>query len=145
MIFRLLLVALFGFGAGYLLLVAQIELDPWSASDTINSRTLPQIYGVLLCVAVLALAFARRNSQGSAPGPAKRKVRRLAWLSALICFFIVSLLWLNLWVALAGLLFGAVWTMGERRWSVIWALCLGIPLVGFVLIEHVLLMTIPLS
>jgi len=143
--FRLLLVVLFGIGAAYLVLVAQIELDPWSAGDTINSRTLPQIYGVMLCLAVLAMALGTQNPQGPASGTAKRKVNRLAWLSALICAFIVSLLWLNLWIALAGLLLGALWTMGEKRWSVICALCLGIPLVGFVLIEHVLLMTIPLS
>ena len=145
MTFRLLLVALFGFGAGYLLLVAQIELDPWSASDRINSRTLPQIYGVLLCLTVLGLAIGRRNHQVATSGISQRGRTRLLGLSALICIFIVSLLWFNLWVALAGLLFGALWVMGERRWSVIWALCLGIPLVGFVLIEHVLLMTIPLS
>ena len=145
MSFRLLLVVLFGIGAAYLVLVAQIELDPWSAGDTINSRTLPQIYGVMLCLAVLAMALGTQNPQGPASGPAKRKVKRLAWLSALICAFIVSLLWLNLWIALACLLLGALWTMGEKRWSVICALSLGIPLAGFVLIEHVLLMTIPLS
>ena len=145
MSFRLLLVVLFGIGAAYLVLVAQIELDPWSAGDTINSRTLPQIYGVMLCLAVLAMALGTQNPQGPASGPAKRKVKRLAWLSAPICAFIVSLLWLNLWIALAGLLLGALWTMGEKRWSVICALSLGIPLAGFVLIEHVLLMTIPLS
>ena len=145
MSFRLLLVVLFGIGAAYLVLVAQIELDPWSAGDTINSRTLPQIYGVMLCLAVLAMALGWQNPQDSASGPAKRKVKRLAWLSALICAFIVSLLWLNLWIALACLLAGALWEMGEKRWSVICALSLGIPLAGFVLIEHVLLMTIPLS
>lgn len=145
MSFRLLLVVLFGIGAAYLVLVAQIELDPWSAGDTINSRTLPQIYGVMLCLAVLVMALGTQNPQGPASGPAKRKVKRLAWLSALICAFIVSLLWLNLWIALACLLLGALWTMGEKRWSVICALSLGIPLAGFVLIEHVLLMTIPLS
>ena len=143
--FRLLLVVLFGIGAAYLVLVAQIELDPWSAGDTINSRTLPQIYGVMLCLAVLAMALGTQNPQGPASGPAKRKVKRLAWLSALICAFIVSLLWLNLWIALACLLAGALWEMGEKRWSVICALSLGIPLAGFVLIEHVLLMTLPLS
>ena len=145
MSFRLLLVVLFGIGAAYLVLVAQIELDPWSAGDTINSRTLPQIYGVMLCLAVLAMALGTQNPQGPASGPAKRKVKRLAWLSALICAFIVSLLWLNLWIALAGLLLAALWTMGEKRWFVICALSLGMPLAGFVLIEHVLLMTIPLS
>ena len=134
MSFRLLLVVLFGIGAAYLVLVAQIELDPWSAGDTINSRTLPHIYGVMLCLAVLAMALGWQNPQGSASGPAKRKVNRLAWLSAPICAFIVSLLWLNLWIALACLLLGALWTMGEKRWSLICALSLGVPVAGFVLI-----------
>ena len=145
MSFRLLLVVLFGIGAAYLVMVAQIELDPWSAGDTINSRTLPQIYGVMLCLAVLAMAFGGQSPQGPVSGPAKRKVKRLAWLSTLICAFIVSLLWLNLWIALASLLFGGLLTMGEKRWSMICVLSLGIPLAGFVLVQQVLMMTIPLS
>ena len=73
------------------------------------------------------------------------QLKPLFWLSALICVFILSLVWLNLWVALGGLLFGTLWTMGEKRLPVIVALCLAIPLIGFVLVEQVLQMTVPLS
>ena len=142
---RLLQLTLFAIGAAYLTLVGQIELDPWSAEDTINSRTLPQIYGVLLCLAVLGLALGQRDRPGETSHPSLPKVKRLFWLSALICVFILSLVWLNLWVALGGLLFGTLWTMGEKRLPVIVALCLAIPLIGFVLVEQVLQMTVPLS
>ena len=145
MSFRILLVALFGVGVSYLALVGQIELDPWSASDSINSRTLPQIYGVLLCLAVFALAMGQRDLV-KAPSPiAKGKITRLVKLCALISAFIISLPWLNLWVALAALLFGGLLTMGEKRWSVICALSLGLPMTGFVFVERVLQMTVPLS
>ena len=140
----MLLVALFSIGAAYLVLVSQIELDPWSAEDTINSRTLPQLYGVLLCLTVLGLAFGRRDPQRASTAASRDKRVRLFRLSALICAFIVSLIWLNPWAALAGLLFGSLWIMGEKRWPVICALCLGIPLTGYVLIEQVLQMTVPL-
>lgn len=145
MSFRLLLLTLFAIGAAYLTLVGQIELDPWSAQDTINSRTLPQIYGALLCLAVLGLALGQRDRTGDMSHPSLRKLKPLFWLSALICVFILSLVWLNLWVALGGLLFGTLWTMGEKRLPVIVALCLAIPLIGFVLVEQVLQMTVPLS
>ena len=144
MSFRILLVALFGVGVSYLALVGQIELDPWSASDSINSHTLPQIYGVLLCLAVFALAMGQRDLVKAPSAIAKGKIARLVKLCALISAFIISLPWLNLWVALAALLFGGLLTMGEKR-SVICALSLGLPMTGFVFVERVLQMTVPLS
>ena len=145
MSFRILIVALFGVGVSYLALVGQIELDPWSASDSINSRTLPKIYGVLLCLAVFALAMGQRDLVKAPSAIAKGKIARLVKLCALISAFIISLPWLNLWVALAALLLGGLLTMGEKRLPVIVALCLAIPLIGFVLVEQVLQMTVPLS
>ena len=145
MSFRILLIALFGVGVSYLVLVGQIELDPWSASDSINSRTLPQIYGVLLCFTVLGLAIGRRDLVKAPSARMKGKVARLLKLCALISVFIISLHWLNLWVALAALLLGGLLTMGEKRWSVICALSLGLPMTGFVFVERVLQMTVPLS
>ena len=96
MSFRLLLLTLFAIAAAYLTLVGQIELDPWSAQDTINSRTLPQIYGALLCLAVLGLALGQRDRTGDMSHPSLHKLKPLFWLSALICVFILSLVWLNL-------------------------------------------------
>jgi hypothetical protein len=53
--------ALLSFGITYLVLANQIILDPWSALDAVNSRTLPQIYGLMLCLAVLVLWMQRRR------------------------------------------------------------------------------------
>ena len=88
--------------------------------------------------------WTKRDRTGDMSHPSLRKLKPLFWLSALICVFILSLVWLNLWVALGGLLFGTLWTMGEKRLPVIVALCLAIPLIGFVLVEQVLQMTVPL-
>ena len=55
MIYRSILVSLFVIGAGYVLLTAQILLDPWSEMDAINSRTLPYLYGIGLMLCALAL------------------------------------------------------------------------------------------
>ena len=75
----------------------------------------------------------------------KGKIARLVKLCALISAFIISLPLLNLWVALAAPLLGGLLTMGEKRWSVICALSLGLPMTGFVFVERVLQMTVPLS
>jgi len=142
--FRLLLASLFAFACAYLVLSTRIELDPWSATELVNSRTLPQLYGTLLCIAIILLALTR------APSPqtsdiTRQKVRPLLALTAVISLFILSLNWLNLWVALSGLVFAALLIMGERRWRVIGGIVLAMPLGGYLLIEHLLQMQIPIS
>ncbi len=59
MSFHLVAGALFALALTYLWLAAEIVLDPWSALDAVNSRTLPQIYGLMLCGAVGALWIRR--------------------------------------------------------------------------------------
>jgi len=69
----------------------------------------------------------------------------LTGLSALILGFILALPWLNLWVALVGLLFGLLWMMGERRWRALLLASLGLPAAGFLLVEQLLQMSLPIS
>ena len=144
-IYRLLLGTLFLFGALYLFFAVQIQLDPWSAADSVNSRTLPMLYGSALCLAVLALAVTKRPAETGSHREFRFIKGPLLQLTLLIACFIFSLRCLNLWVALAGLLLCALWAMGERRWWIISAVTLGTPIGGFLLVEIVLQMSIPLS
>ena len=149
---RLLLLALFAIGAGYLLLSTQIVLDPWSAADTVHSRTLPQLYGILLCLAVLVCAL-RQPKTGSdndqandeASGQPALRLRPLLAFTALISVFIVSLHWLNLWLAVAGLLFCSLFICGERRWRALSTISITTSLLGYLAIEQLLQMSIPIS
>ena len=145
---RLLLLALFAIGAGYLLLSTQIVLDPWSAADTVHSRTLPQLYGILLCLAVLVYAL-RQPKTGSdndeASGQPALRLRPLLAFTALISVFIVSLHWLNPWLAVAGLLFCSLYICGERRWRALSTISITTSLLGYLAIEQLLQMSIPIS
>ena len=152
MSFHWVAAALLSFGITYLVLANQIILDPWSALDAVNSRTLPQIYGLMLCLAVLVLWMQRRHptSQGDrASGtPAAQpslRLRPLLLLSTLILGFIVALNWLNLWVAVGGLVLGLLWVMQERRWSILIGASLALPIGGFLLVERLLQMSLPIS
>jgi 4-hydroxybenzoate polyprenyltransferase len=144
--------ALLSFGITYLVLANQIILDPWSALDAVNSRTLPQIYGLMLCLAVLVLWMQRRHptSQsdrtfGTPAAPPSLRLRPLLLLSTLILGFIVALNWLNLWVAVGGLVLGLLWVMQERRWSILIGASLALPIGGFLLVERLLQMSLPIS
>lgn len=153
MSFHLVAGALLALALTYLGLAAEIVLDPWSALDAVNSRTLPQIYGLMLCGAVGALWLRRARRQASSgdqknsdsPSPTPFRLGLLTGLSALILGFILALPWLNLWLALVGLLFGLLWMMGERRWPALLLASLGLPAAGFLLVEQLLQMSLPIS
>ena len=153
MSFHWIAAALLSFGLAYLKLTSEIELDPWSALDAVNSRTLPQLYGLMLCLAVIALWIQRwrkstsqRDPETVKPSPLSSfQIKPLLMLTGLIGSFVFALLWLNLWVATAGLLFALLWVMQERRWQVLAGLSLGLPITGFVLVERLLQMSVPIS
>ena len=142
------MLVLFAIGAGYLLLSTQIVLDPWSAADTVHSRTLPQLYGILLCLAVLVYAL-RQLKTGSdndeASGQPALRLRPLLAFTALISVFIFSLHWLNLWLAVAGLLFCSLYICGERRWRALSTISITTSVLGYLAIEQLLRMSIPIS
>jgi putative tricarboxylic transport membrane protein len=120
---RLLLLGLVMLGLGYLWGAWQIPLDPWAAEETINSRTLPILYGVSLCalVGLVAVgAHAERLATVMPPG-----LRRLGGLLGAMVLFAVLVPRIGVWLAIPALLTPAMWTMGERRY---WALTL-LPLV----------------
>lgn len=152
MSFHWVAAALLSFGITYLVLANQIILDPWSALDAVNSRTLPQIYGLMLCLAVLVLWMQRRHptsqsdrASGPPAAPSSLRLRPLLLLSTMILGFIVALNWLNLWVAAGGLVLGLLWVMQERRWSILIGASLALPIGGFLIVERLLQMSLPIS
>ena len=68
---------------------------------------------------------------------------RVAGLCLLILCFAAAVEWLNLWIALGGLLLSASWWLGERRWPVLAGLASGVPLTGYLGIELLLGVYLP--
>ncbi len=132
--YRLLLLALLAGSVLYTLAARRIPMDPWTAEEAINAQTLPTVYGLLLSGALLLALFRARPERPAADLDAGR-ILRLAGVGLLVLAFIALVGWLNLWLALAGLLFAAAWWLGERRWLQMGALAVSIPLLGYLGIE----------
>ena len=118
---RLLPLALIGFAAVYLWQASAIALDPWSAEEAINARTLPVIYACCLLILAVAL-FIRPPTPGDAPSPPAEGWRRWLTLAAhcgAIVGFGVAIPWAGPWLALAALLLASLLIAGERRWWVL--------------------------
>lgn len=139
MAYRIIIGFLLGIAFVYLFLTSQIALDPWSESDGFNSRTLPYVYGIAL--AVCAVAMLLRSP------PVVARPHNLATLAYLVVGVVILLLLLpliGLWFALFFFLGGAVMVLGERRWWAVAAIAVSVPLVGWVLVELLLGIVIPL-
>lgn len=132
MAYRLFLVGLLVTGLAYTVLAQQIPMDPWTAQELINARTLPGVYGALLCLTLLILLVRTRVPATAVPAG---RLLRGAGVALLILAFAASVGPLNLWVALGALLPAAAWWLGERRWPALLSLAIGIPSIGFLGIE----------
>lgn len=133
MAYRLLLLGLLTASVLYIVAARSIPMDPWTAAEAINAQTLPTVYGVLLSAALIIALWRTRPASGTAIPPGRQL--RLAGIAALVLAFTALIGWLNLWLALAGLLLGATWWLGERRWLPLLALATVVPLLGFLGIE----------
>ena len=129
---RLLLSSLLLLGGAYLWLAMKIPMDPWTAAETVNSRTMPLIYGVLLCLTLLGLLL--RRPTASQPAAAGRIIRVAGLLLITVCF-VLALKMISLWLALGLLLAALALWLGERRLPLIFALALSVPLIGWLGIE----------
>ena len=120
---RLLPLALVGFAAVYLWQASAIVLDPWSAEEAINARTLPVIYACcLLVLALVLLARPQAGAKDQAPSPPSTVRRRWLTLAAhcgAILGFGMAIPWAGPWLALAALLLASLAIAGERRWWVL--------------------------
>ena len=117
MIRRLAPLGLVVFGLAYLWQALSIPLDPWSAAEAVNARTLPTVYAVVLLLLAGAL-LARPGAVGTgAPTQAtsgRRWLTLVAHCTAIVCFGLLIPLF-GLWVGIAALLGACLVIAGERR------------------------------
>ena len=127
----------------YGLLASRIELDPWSAAETFNARTLPFLYAVLLGLLCLPLLVRGVSVQGE-PGDDRERGRdwrgwRTAGLIAIaVVGFGLLIPRVGLWPSTFLLLAASLLAAGERRWPVILGAPAGLALVGWLLVEELL-------
>ena len=140
---RILLLSLLVLASVYTLAATQIQLDPWSAAETVNSQTLPMIYGSLLCVALLVMLVRSLQLKTVTEIVSLQRVGTLVGISALIVSFVFLLALVNLWLALGALLFATGWWLGERRYLLLLGIALAVPLVGWLAIEVMLGVYLP--
>ncbi len=115
---RILPLALSAFAVVYLWQARLIELDPWSAAEAINARTLPIVYGVILLVLGLVLSV-RPGPPGEAAAERHRRWVALPLHAAVILGFAALIPYAGLWIAAAALLLGCLLVAGERRLPVL--------------------------
>ena len=118
---RLPPLALAAFALAYLWHAITIPLDPWSAADAINARTLPILYAVALLLVAAALAVLPAPDDESSPRPkapasgAPKRWLGLAGHGTAIVAFGVAIPYLGLWIATWALLLASLLIAGERR------------------------------
>ncbi len=139
--YRLLIGLLLAVTVGYLTLARRIPLDPWSAEELVNSRTLPTLFGSLLTLVLLGLLFTQ--PPGALRFGSRPQGIRLFALVALLGSFIALLQYAGIWLAMTALLLAALLIMGERRLPWLVALSVGIPFGGWLLVERWLGVYVP--
>lgn len=113
---RLAPVCLSAVAVAYIWQTVAIPLDPWSAAEAINARTLPLVYGVVLLAISLGLAVRPPSTASDAvPPTSSGRWRALALHSSAIIGFGVLIPWAGLWLSLAALLVAGLLVAGERR------------------------------
>ncbi len=133
---RLLLVALLALAIGYVLTALNIPMDPWTAAETVNTRTLPVIYGALLSLVCIALLPGRAAQPATAFQGARWA--RLGGVVALIVGFLTLIQLVPFWVALGTLLAALAFWLGERSVVRLLLLSSSVPLAGWLGIEQLL-------
>jgi hypothetical protein len=138
--YRALLLGLLVLSVGYVVGARGIPMDAWTAAETVNTRTLPILYGLLLALVLLILMVGR---PGAAALPGGYRALRLAGLCAGVLCFTLIIAWLNFWVALGALLLGSAWWLGERRAAPLAGLAVAVPLIGYLGVELALGVYLP--
>jgi len=138
--YRLFLFLLLVTAVVYTISARLIPMDPWTAAELVNAQTLPTIYGVMLCAA-LGWLLVRGGMAVARPSP--YRVLRAGGVGVLTLAFVALLGWVNLWLALGGLIgLSALW-LGERRALPVLAVSILVPLTGYVGIELLLGLYLP--
>ena len=130
---RTLPLILLAFGVVYVWFAYGVTLDPWSAAEPVNSRTLPIAYGSILIL--LSTFLLVRGMRVHVP---RHNLLRLTSISASIIGFGLLLPRVGVWPALILLLVSCLMIMGEKRWHVFILAPLLASLGGWLLIEILL-------
>ncbi|MDE0349833.1 MAG: tripartite tricarboxylate transporter TctB family protein [Gammaproteobacteria bacterium] len=130
---RLVPLAILGVAAAYLWAATRVPLDPWSAGEAVNARTLP-----LACGALLALFAAGMSLRGVPFMAGPGRYGPLAAIVACIVAFIAAIPFAGLWPALGLFLCAALAVLGERRLTVLLGASIATPALGWVLVEVLL-------
>jgi len=115
-------------------------MDPWTAGEAVNARTMPLVYGTLLCFTAFVLFW---RTPASADGPDLGRLMRVAGVLLAAVSFVFVLNFLSLWIALALLIAALACWLGERRLHLILTLMISVPLIGWLGIEIVLGLHLP--
>ena len=118
------------FGVVYTWLAANIELDSWSQDETINSKTLPIIYGVTFTVLCIPLLFHKIKEKVP-----YKSVNRLTPLICIIVIFGIIIPYIGLWTSLVFLLISSLIVLGEKRLPILILAPLFTALCSYLLIE----------
>lgn len=124
----------------YLYHAWHIPMDAWTAEETVNARTMPLIYGSLLCCTLLAAIGSVPRGSDAVDGG---RLLRVAGIVGITLLFLISLEFFNLWLALAVLLATLSFWLGERRILPVLTLATLVPLTGFLGIEVLLELHLP--
>ena len=124
-------------------MASRIELDPWSASEAFNARTLPFIYAVLLgllCLPLLGRGMqVQRDAGADVPDRADWHGWRTAGLiAAAVVGFGFLIPFAGLWPSAFLLLAASLLAAGERRWLVVLGAPAGLAALGWLVIEKLL-------
>ncbi len=121
----------------------RIELDPWSAAEALNARTLPFIYAVLLGLLCLPLLVRGMQVQRDTSADVSERVDWRGWrtaglIAAAVVGFGLLIPFAGLWPSAFLLLAASLLAAGERRWPVVLGAPAGLAALGWLVIEKLL-------
>lgn len=121
-------------------MASRIELDPWSAEEALNARTLPFIYAILLALLCLPLLVRGMQAQGEAVQGRLdwRGWRTAGLIAAAVVGFGLLIPFAGLWPSTVLLLAASLLATGERRWLVVLGAPTGLALFGWLVVEKLL-------
>jgi hypothetical protein len=136
---RILILTLLAATVVYLVSAWRIPMDPWTAQELVNARTMPLVYGSILLITLLLALMRNPHVEATDSG----LLLRMAGVIAAVLVFLLMLPVVNLWFAMSGLLVALALWLGERRLLPVLAMSSLVPLLGWLGIEVILGLHLP--
>jgi hypothetical protein len=136
---RILILTLLAATVAYLVSAWRIPMDPWTAQELVNARTMPLLYGSILLISLLLALLRNPRVEATDPG----LLLRMFGVIAMVLIFLLVLPAVNLWFAMSGLLVALALWLGERRVLPVLAVASIVPLLGWLAIEVILGLHLP--